>query len=248
MNHATILTRDAAERSAGSAPASAILGRVSDLPISLDAGPAAILAAALDQERKIDRALEALGPIADRDVIVIGAGLDEAARRASEGARVTRVESLLDDDARALPDASFDAITSAWSGFRGVDAADLAAADRLLRPGGRLLVVHDYGRDDVSRLHGDRPEYGVWSKRNGPFLANGFRVRVIHCFWTFDTIDDARIFLGQAFGAPGEAFGAGLKRPRLSYNVAIYHRTRAGALDDDDAAAADDDVRPSSGS
>lgn len=227
------------QRSADPAAASAILRSVSDLPFRLDPGPAALLAAALDQERKIDRALETLGPIADRDVVLIGAGSDEAARRASGGARVTRVESLLGDDARGLPDASCDAIATAWSGFRGVDPADLAAADRLLRPGGRLLVVHDYGRDDVSRLHGDRPEYGSWSKRNGPFLANGFRVRVIHCFWTFDTIEDARTFLGQAFGADGDAVGEGLKRARLSYNVAVYHRTRGGASGEGEPAGAD---------
>ncbi|MEO5941324.1 MAG: hypothetical protein ABIZ72_09975, partial [Candidatus Limnocylindrales bacterium] len=108
--------------------------------------------------------------------------------------------------------------------------------------------VHDYGRDDVSRLRGDRPEYGAWSKRNGPFLANSFRVRVLHCFWTFKTIEDARSFLGQAFGADGEAFGDSLKRPRLSYNVAVYHRTRGGGTDDGerDAAsgAADGAVQP----
>ncbi|MEO5941449.1 MAG: hypothetical protein ABIQ76_11240, partial [Candidatus Limnocylindrales bacterium] len=155
---------------------------MSDLPFRLDPGPAALLVTALDRERKIDRALETLGPIAERDVILIGAGSDEAARRASDGARLTLVESLLDEAARALPDASCDTIASAWSGFRGVDSGDLVAADRLLRPGGRLLVVHDYGRDDVSRLRGDRPEYGAWSKRNGPFLANSFRVRVLHCF------------------------------------------------------------------
>jgi hypothetical protein len=201
---------------------------VSDLPISLDAGPAVALASALDRERKIDRALEALGPIIDRDVIVIGGGPDEIARRTADSARLTSVESLADDGARALADGSVDAIVTAWSGFRGVAPDDLAAADRLLRPDGRLLVIHDYGRDDVSRLRGELPEYGAWSRRNGPFLANGFRVRVIHCFWTFDTIDVARSFLGEAFGAEGLALGATLTRPRLSYNVAVYHRTRGG--------------------
>jgi hypothetical protein len=214
------------ERSAAGAPASAILGGVSDLPITLPAGLAGSLAAALDRERKIDRALESLGPLADRDVVVIGGGPDEIARRIADGARVTGVETLLGPDAGALPDGSADAIVSAWSAFRGVDGPELAAADRLLRPEGRLLVVHDYGRDDVSRLRGDLPEYGPWSRRSGPFLANGFRVRVIHCFWTFDTIEAAQAFLAEAFGPDGEAVGAVLKRPRLSYNVAVYHRTR----------------------
>jgi hypothetical protein len=203
---------------------------VSDIPLSLPTDSAVILAAALDRERKIDRVLEALGPIARCDVVLVGAGPHETARWIAAGARLTTVVSLQDDVARALPDGSADAIVTAWSAFRGVDPSELAAADRILRPGGHLLVVHDYGRDDVSRLRGDLPEYGAWSRRNGPFLSNGFRVRVVHCFWTFDTIEAARRFLAGAFGADGAALGDALKRPRLSYNVAIYHRTRGGTM------------------
>ena len=105
-------------------------------------------------------------------------------------------------------------------------AAEMAEVDRVLRPDGRLLVVHDYGRDDVSHLLGDRPEYGAWSHRSGPFLTGGFRVRVVHCFWEFASLEDAGAFLGAAFGAAGSEVAATLKRPRLSWNVAIYHRTR----------------------
>ena len=199
---------------------------MSDLPFNLHPGPAAVLATALDRERKIDRALETLGPISGRDVVIIGAGPDEIARRLAGGARITVVDAIGDDAARALATGSADTIVSAWSAFRGVDPEELAEAARILRPEGRLLVVHDYGRDDVSRLRGDLPEYGSWSRRSGPFLSNGFRVRVIHCFWTFDTLDEARSLLGEAFGAAGATLAEGLKRPRLSYNVAIYHRTR----------------------
>ena len=213
---------------------------MSDLPFSLPPGPAVALASAVDRERKIDRALEALGPLIDRHVAFVGAGPDEIARWTAAGARPTAVESLVGDVARELPDASVDAIVCAWSAFRGVDPAELAAADRILRPGGRLLVVHDYGRDDVSRLRGDLPEYGEWSRRDGPFLSNGFRVRVVHCFWTFDSLELARRFLAEAFGDAGAALGAELKRPRLTWNVALYHRTRGdrGAASDAAAAAA----------
>jgi SAM-dependent methyltransferase len=204
---------------------------VSDLPFSLPPGPAVQLASAVDRERKIDRALDGLGPLVDRDVAFVGGGPDEIARWTAAGARPLVVESLLDAGALSLPRESVDTIVCAWSGFRGVDSAELAAADRILRPGGRLLVVHDYGRDDVSRLRGDLPEYGTWSRRDGPFLSNGFRVRVVHSFWTFDTIEAARGFLADAFGTAGEAFGAALKRPRLSWNVALYHRTRGAAAD-----------------
>ena len=216
---------------------------VSDLPFSLPPGPASLLASALDREGKIDRALEALGPLAGRDVLVVGGGPAETARWTTRVGRLTSVDALLDEHAAALPDASADAIVTVWAAFRGVDPAELAAADRLLRATGRLLVVHDYGRDDVSVLRGDRPEYGEWSRRSGPFLSNGFRVRVIHSFWTFDSLGAAQGFLGEVFGADGIAFGSDLKRPRLSYNVAIYHRTRGGramtagldADDDEDA-------------
>jgi hypothetical protein len=206
-------------------------GLVSDLPVTLSPGPAATLASALDREHKLDRALDALGPLVDRDVLFVGGGPGEIARWTAAGARASNVESLADDDAMSLADASADAILSAWSGFRGVERAELGAADRILRPGGRLLVVHDYGRDDVSRVRGERPEYQAWSRRDGPFLSNGFRVRVVHCFWTFDTIEIARGLLADAFGPAGVAVGADLKRPRLSWNVAIYHRTRGDSGD-----------------
>jgi len=201
---------------------------VADLPISLPDHLRAVLAAAIDRERKIDRALEALGAVAGRDMVLVGAGPAETARWIAAGSRVTATASLVGTAGAGLAVGSADAIVSAWSAFRGVDPVELAAADRILRPDGRLLVVHDYGRDDVSRLRGNLPEYGAWSRRNGPFLAHGFRVRVVHCFWTFDTSEEAEGFLADAFGDAGAALGRELKRPRLSWNVAVYHRTRGG--------------------
>ena len=201
---------------------------MSDLPVTLPDPLARQLALALDVEGKIPRALDALGPLSDRDVAFVDGEPGRLTERLNElGARVRRVDwSDTGGQAQAAPWA--DALVSCWSAFRGVDADELTEAARIVRPGGRLLVVHDYGRDDVSQLYageGERPEYGLWSRRDGPFLANGFKVRVVHCWWTFDSVDVARAFVGEAFGAAGRAFGAALKRPRLSYNVAIYHRT-----------------------
>jgi hypothetical protein len=200
---------------------------MSDLPVALPSRLEAIFVAAFDRAGKLVAAIDALGPIADRDVLLVGAsrgpivdGLAKAGARLSSN----DVTNPLRLDAA---DASADVVLGLWSAFRGVEPRETAEVDRVLRPGGRHLAVHDYGRDDVSRLHGDRPEYGTWSHRLGPFLTAGFRVRVVHCFWEFDTREAATAFLSEAFGDTGAALAATLKRPRLSYNVAVYHRSRS---------------------
>ena len=203
---------------------------MSQLPIELAPDLAARLRRAFDAESKVARALEALGPVAGRDVVVIdGEGSPVTEAIAALGARVQAV-ALSQPLHLGLPEASADAVVGLWSAFRGPAAADQVEVDRVLRAGGRQLVVHDYGRDDVSRLlEPDRPEYGEWSQRTGPFLRGGFRVRVLHCWWTFDSLDDAREFLIAAFRERGAAVATTLRRPRLAYNVAIYHRSRAEA-------------------
>jgi hypothetical protein len=198
---------------------------MSDLPVALPSELERTLVRALDRAGKLVAALEALGPIADRDVLVIDAsGGPIIDGLVAAGARLTSIAApspRLD-----APDESADVVLGLWSTFRGVDPGDVAEVDRVLRPGGRQLAVHEYGRDDVSRLHGERPEYGTWSNRAGPFLTGGFKVRVVHCFWEFESMDATIEFLTSAFGEVGAAVAQTLKRPRLSWNVAIYHRSR----------------------
>ncbi len=203
---------------------------MSDLPFApADPGLSERLAACLDVEGKIPRALDALGPAARRDVVLVDdSGGRLASRFAALGARVRSVPRPAADGAIEAADSSADVVVGCWSVFRAPSPDEVAEADRVLRPDGRLLVVHDYGRDDVSRLRGDLPEYGSWSRRDGWYLTNGFRVRVVHCFWTFDSVDEATVFLADAFGDTGREVASTLKRPRLSYNVAVYHRTRSG--------------------
>lgn len=200
---------------------------VSDLPAPL----AARLRAVIDIEGKLPRALLALGLPATGDVAILGDPDGwHAARLAAAGIAV-RNDPFPEPFRLDRPDASLDALVSLWSGYRGLDEGERAEADRALREGGRLLVAHDYGRDDVSGLRpADAPEYTTWSRRDGPYLRDGgFRIRVLHCFWTFATVEEAREVLAEAFGERGVAVGAKVRRPRLSWNVAIYHRTRAPA-------------------
>jgi hypothetical protein len=209
---------------------------MADVPLELDAALEGRLSRALDVEGKIPRVLQALGPVSGRDVVLVDGAHPE------QHADGVRARQLRDLDARVtvtrwgdlprseIADASADVLVGYWTSFRGTDPAELAEAARILRPGGRLLAVHDYGRDDVSRLLGMRPEYETWSRPNGPFLKAGFKIRVIHCFWTFDSIEDGREFLGTAFGEVGRTIGAEMTRPRLSYNLAVYHRTFDGSI------------------
>lgn len=198
---------------------------MADLPIDLAPGLSERLTRALDVEGKIPRALEVLGPVGGRDVALVdGAGGIRARQLTDLGARVTLVESSGPAPFDA-PDHSADVLVAYWSAFRGDAPDQIAQAERILRPGGRLLVIHDYGRDDVAGLRGDLPEYGLWSRRDGPFLRHGFKIRVVHCWWTFESLDLARGFLDEGFGEAGRDLASRLTRPRLSYNIAVYHRT-----------------------
>jgi len=203
---------------------------VADLPFELPAPLAQRLRAAADVEGKIVRALDSLGPLVDRRVGFVDVPPGPLLERLEAAGIRGDVFPLTEPLRLDVPDGSLDALVTMWSDFRGVDQRSLAEADRALAPGGRLLVVHDYGRDEVSALADpDAPQYRTWSRREGPFLlGGGFKIRVLHCFWTFDSIEDAQDFLAQAFGETGVATGSALKRPRLTWNVAVYHRWRGG--------------------
>jgi hypothetical protein len=188
----------------------------------------------VDVEGKLTAALEDLGPVACRDVVLLDAGRGFLERNLAEiGARVTAVTFADPKDIPAaldrlaeLPVGEADVVIAPWSELAVPGSDFLIAAERLLRPGGRLLLVHDYGRDDVWCLKPDlRARLVDWSHRRGPFLGAGYRIRVIHCWWTFESPERAREMLTAGFGELGVELADAMKRPRLEYQVAIYHRS-----------------------
>jgi hypothetical protein len=217
---------------------------VSELSFEIaDPGLRERLVACIDPEGKIPRAIDALGPVADRRVVLLDAGEGLRARQLTElGARVTALPGTATE---GLPGGLADVVVSLWSAFRGgtrETEAQVREAERITRPGARLLVLHDYGRDDVSRLLDDldrEREQAQWSHRMGWFLVHGFKIRVIHCWWSFSSIPEARELLSGAFGAQGETVADAMTRPRLSYKIAIYHRTLGEPEDAVDAERAD---------
>lgn len=187
------------------------------------------LAAVVDVDGKIPRTIDSLGPLRDRDVVVLD-DLDglRAAQLRALGARVTiRPEQDVD----ALETSSVDAVVSFWGDLgqpSDETARRIEAAGRALRAGGRLLILSDYGRDDVALLlpgGDDPPVYRALLQRDSWYLAAGFKLRVIHGWWSFASLDEARDFLGASFGELGPTVAAGLRRPRLAHKMVVYHRT-----------------------
>jgi hypothetical protein len=182
---------------------------------------------AVDAEGRLPAALQALGPVMDRDVAVLDdVGGPGSRRLLALGAWV---RSAPDTGLGGLPDGSADVLVAWRRGFSPVSdewQADLAEAGRVLRGEGRLLVVKDYGRDEVTALLGDEArarELVSFSHPKGPFLGAGFRVRVIHCWWHWGSLEEATQELVATFGEEARPVAEAMRRPRLSYKVAVYH-------------------------
>jgi hypothetical protein len=204
---------------------------VADLSIRLlDPDLRSRLLRALDPDARIPAALQALGPIADRDVVVLSPeGEPLTAQLLRLGGWIRGIPDPSTGLVGSIPDARADVLVAGWTGFRpgSPDWVDqVAEARRVLRPDGRLLVLHDYGRDEVTGLLGDdlrASELIAWSRPSGPFLGHGFRIRVLHCWWRWDTLEEATELLTEAFGDAGAVVAAGMRRPRLAWKVAVYH-------------------------
>ena len=202
---------------------------VADFPFALaDPALAAWLARVMDSENKIPRALDAIGGLAGRDVLLLGPSAEyRAAQLRALGAHVTTTPlSRLG----GRPAASADAVVACWTPLdRPGPAAERGheQATRVLRPGGRLLLLTDYGRDDVARL-APGPEVpdepSTLRRRDTWFTARGFKLHVIHAWWRFESCAQAAEFLEAAFGERGRAVASAVQRPRLSHKLVIYHR------------------------
>jgi hypothetical protein len=213
---------------------------VADLPVALSRPDlSARLLSIVDVDGKLPRALDELGPLRGRDVLILDDG--SPTRAAQIEAVGARARSVGIGELHSVAERSADVVVAPGAAFVAGDPAfeeQLAAAERVARPGGRLLVVQDYGRDDVRELIGLPPGMGPRARdRDDWFLRRGFKIRVLHCWWTFDSLEDARSFLAEAFGETGVATGASLRRPRLAHNIGIYHRD-LGASDRPAAAPA----------
>ena len=102
---------------------------------------------------------------------------------------------------------------------------------RVIRPGGRLVVMGYYGRDDVAPLL--EPEVvaearRATQRRTGWWLRHGFKIKVVHARLDLRDVKSAHAILPRLYGDRARAFLMSLPdMPELK--LGLYHLAKATA-------------------
>lgn len=225
------------------------------LPAWTDADAAlhARLGEMVDPDRRVLAAIERIVPISGKRIADVGTGIghypmllarrtgrtygieaddtlrDEARRRASE-AHQPNIRIVAGEPERLpLRDGAVDVVLS---GTIDPDDACLPAIDealRVLRPGGRLIVIGYYGRDDLASLL--EPEvvahaFEATQRRTGWWLRHGFKIKVVHARIDLSDAAAALELLPRLYGDRGRAFLMGPHANSLELKLGLYHRAR----------------------
>ncbi len=105
-------------------------------------------------------------------------------------------------------------------------------AMRVIRPGGRLIVIGYYGRDDVAALLEPEVVDHIWEatqRRTGWWLKNAFKIKVVHARLDLGDPATAHELLPRLYGDRGRAFLMGPHRAMLRLNLGLYHREKPSA-------------------
>jgi SAM-dependent methyltransferase len=211
------------------------------------------LGAAIDPERKVLAALERITPLSGRRIADVGTGIGHYAMLlARRTGRTYGIESdrellavarrraaeahqpnlrIVEGEPTALPlrDGAVDVVLT--SGIEPDDSSLPAVAEamRVLRGGGRLVVISYYGRDDLASLL--EPEVVTHAReatqrRTGWWLRNGFKIKVVHARIDLGDAATAQELLPLLYGDRGRAFLMGTQRSSLKLNLGLFHRTK----------------------
>lgn len=219
----------------------------------LDAALHERLGAAIDPDRRILEALERIAPIGGKRLADVGTGighfpmllarrtgrtygiesdpdlLAEARRRASAAHQPNL--RIVEGDPTALPlrDGAVDIVLTSSIDPDDTSRPAVDEALRVLRPGGRLVVIGYYGRDDVTALL--EPEVVAHAReatqrRTGWWLRNGFKIKVVHTRLDLGDMATAHELLPLLYGDRGRAYLMRAHRPMLRLNLGLFHRQR----------------------
>ena len=216
----------------------------------LDAGLLARLGDVIDPDRKVLAALERIIPISGKRIADVGTGighypmllakhtgrtygvesdpalLDVARQRA--GATHQPNLRIVEGDPESLPlrDGAVDIVLC---GLIEADDTSLPAITellRVLRPGGRLVVIGYYGRDQVASLL--EPSvvaraFAATRRRTGWWLRHGFKIKVVHTRLDISDPETASELLPRLYGERGRAFLIGPHPSSLTLKLGLYH-------------------------
>ncbi|MBA2634234.1 MAG: methyltransferase domain-containing protein [Chloroflexi bacterium] len=223
------------------------------LPAWTEVDPAlhARLGAAIDPDRKVLTALERITPLSGKRIADVGTGIGHypmlLARRTGRTYGIESDPSLLAEAKRravdshqpnirivegaptALPlrDGAVDIVLTSLIDPDDASLAAVSEARRVLRPGGRLIVIGHYGRDDVAALLEPEVVDHVMEstqRRTGWWLRHGFKIKVVHARLDLGDASTAHELLPRLFGDRGRAFLMGAHRPSLRLNLGLYHQ------------------------
>jgi SAM-dependent methyltransferase len=227
------------------------------LPAWTDADPElhARLGDAIDPERKVLGALERIIPLSGKRIADVGTGIghypmllarrtgrtygvesDPAllaeARRRAAGSHQPNIR-IVEGAPTSLPlrDGAVDVVLTSLIEPDDASPPVVREAVRVLRPGGRLVVIGYYGRDDVGALL--EPEVVAHAReatqrRTGWWLRHGFKIKVVHARLDLGDPATALELLTRLYGDRGRAFLMGPHRSSLKLNLGLYHRAADG--------------------
>jgi len=208
-----------------------------------------------DPERKVLAALERIVPLSGKRIADVGTGIGHypmlLARRTGRTYGIESDPALL-EVARSRADAAHqpnlrivagrpeelplrdDTVDIVLSGMIEPDEGSLPAiaeAMRVLRPGGRLVVIGYYGRDQVAGLL--EPEQVAHAaeatrRRTGWWLRHGFKIKVVHARLDLSDAEAAQALLPRLYGDRARAFLMGPHPPSLTLGLGLFHRSKEG--------------------
>jgi SAM-dependent methyltransferase len=212
------------------------------------------LAAAIDPDRKVLAALERITPISGKRIADVGTGIGHypmlLARRTgrtygieSDPALVAEARSrtgamhqpnirIVEGEPTSIPlrDGVVDIVLTSRIDPDDRSLPAISEALRILRPGGRLIVIGYYGRDDVAALL--EPEVvahvmDATQRRTGWWLRRGFKIKVVHARIELGDPETAHELLPRLYGDRGRAYLMSPHRSSLRLNLGLYHLAKA---------------------